>query len=264
MQGQPDRFSRPSIFLAAGFLYIAISWCPYLPGRCSTSSGQNSTAREVFLDQLRRPAEQVNIGLAYWIELIRDGKTFRCNNKMSFHSGDEIRFHIIPNADGYAYIIVKSSSRGNRAVLFPDPQTGTDNRVTRGRDYVLPTQAALKFDEKPGTESLCLLLSRIPIDASSYMNAPTTNTAFVSSGRSGAKDLVPTRMQLSWEDQEPIIMPESLLNKPASFPAAAAHSHTPEDLELPSGMTLNDASLVTVVSEDPHGVLSVDVALQHL
>lgn len=137
--------------------------------------------------------------LAYWIELKRDGKTFRCTNKTAFRSGDEIRFHVRSAVNGYAYIVLQQGSGGGRAVLFPESRTGTDNSVIANDDTAIPTKTYLRFDDKPGLEKLNLLFSKRPIHGE---QSASTLTAYVSPDRSGAKDLVPTRMQLSWDDAD--------------------------------------------------------------
>lgn len=138
--------------------------------------------------------------LAYWIELKRDGKTFRCTNKTAFRSGDEIRFHVRSGVDGYAYIVLQQGSGGGRAVLFPDARTGTNNAVSANDDTAIPTRTYLRFDDKPGLEKLNLVFSKRPINGGDSNAAILT--AYVSPDRTGAKDLVPTRMQLSWDDAD--------------------------------------------------------------
>jgi hypothetical protein len=93
--------------------------------------------------------------------------------------------------------VLQQGSGGGRAVLFPDARTGTDNAVAADSDTAIPTKTYLRFDDKPGLEKLNLVFSKRPINGDS--NAAIL-TAYVSPDRTGAKDLVPTRMQLSWDD----------------------------------------------------------------
>lgn len=154
--------------------------------------------------------------LSYWIELKRDGKRFSCNNKTSFHSGDEIRIHVISSMNGYAYILMKQGTSGAHCVLFPEARTGRNNAVTARRDYALPSAVWLKFDEKPGTEKVSLIFSPVVLDpdTNKYLNS---QTVIVSADRTGAKDICPTRAQLSWDDPNPLIMPS-----PSSEAASAS------------------------------------------
>jgi hypothetical protein len=232
----------------------------FLPAAVNAADTKSESAKRLFFEQLERPDQKLNLGLAYWIELRRDGKTYRCNNKFQFKSGDHIRFHIIPNTDGYAYIVLNKSSSGRQGILFPSAQTGTDNHLKSGKDYALPTQADLQFDANPGVEKVSLIYSRTPITAETCLKIPAERTALVSAHADGAKDLVPTRMQLSWDDTAPVIIPEDILAQNASDGVNGAGSIAKDASEL----DLNDASLVTIVYNDPEGILSADVALKHL
>lgn len=196
----------------------------------------------------QQPTMSLNApSISYWIELLRAGKVYRCNNKTEFKSGDAIRFHVIPATDGYAYIMMTASSRGNKSMLFPNKTTGTSNYLYKGNDYPLPYKGWLQFDNNPGTEKLSLIFSKTKLDPDEVTKPDRYETAYVSSDRSGAKDLVPTRMQLSWDDSAPsLITPGFAGAQVAHNPAAPARS-----------------SLVRVSYDTPDGVLSLDIALAH-
>jgi acylglycerol lipase len=199
------------------------------------------------------PKSDTKTAIAYWIELLRDGKIYRCNNKCVFHSGDSIRFHLLPEADGYAYLVMKQGTTGKRAVLFPDPETGLANDVTAGQDYTMPTKAWLSFDQNPGVEKVTLIFSKKPLDDFGSQTSKIL-TAYVSSDQSGSKDLIPTRMQLSWDDPDPVIIPSSF----SSSSKASLPTH--------SQLTSFDpkTSLIRVSQESSADTLAVDIALTHL
>jgi len=250
----------PTSFGVSACLSVSVAWT-LAAGQClALPVGGQPDVRRLFRTQLEKPGEKINLGLAYWIELLRDGTISRLNNKFAFRSGDAIRIHMIPNTDGYAYILLKSGSRGDRAILFPNPKSGTDNRVARGRDYALPTEVRLKFDNNPGVEILTLVLSRKPIDINQYLNGHHER-AFVSSGQSGSKDLVPTRIQLGWDEPAPVIVPHEV----AAQIAADAGGKEAADRRAPVAADASDANagMVTLVHENPDEVLSVDIALEH-
>jgi alpha-beta hydrolase superfamily lysophospholipase len=180
--------------------------------------------------------------ISYWIELARNGKVYRCNNKTSFKSGDAIKFHIIPQTDGYAYVVMNKSSRGKSATLFPSAETGTNNFLTKGEDYPLPSKTWLKFDEHPGTEKVSLVFSQKKIEPRKELQEQRYLTAYVSPSETGSKDLVPTRMQLSWDDPTPVIIPSDFSG---------------------NSQLASASSLVKVSFNGPGGVLSVDIALAH-
>jgi alpha-beta hydrolase superfamily lysophospholipase len=208
----------------------------------ATQVATDQSAAGAKLDSSQGPA------ISYWIELFRGGKIYRCNNKIAFQSGDAIRFHIIPKSDGYAYLLMKQGTSGKRAVLFPSPATGDNNYLKGGTDYPVPNKDWLSFDNTPGIEKISLLFSHKKVLAGDALNQPT-NLAFVSNDRSGAKDLVPTRMQLSWDDPTPVILPDVI----APSTPGARQQVTSTD----------NGSMVKVSFNDPSGLLAVDVALAH-
>jgi alpha-beta hydrolase superfamily lysophospholipase len=185
------------------------------------------------------PAEHP-ASISYWIELFRAGRTYRCNNKTQFHSGDAIRFHLAPGNDGYAYIIMKESSSGKRAVLFPTAASGINNFLRAGHDYPLPNKSWLEFDTHSGIEHLDLIFS--PTRISTEEAQATTMAAYVSHDTSGSKDLVPTRMKLSWDDPTPVIIPDDYATQ--AKPDA-------------------QQSAVRLSSNQETGVLAIEIALAH-
>ena len=243
-------------------LLVVVCASPLLnSGDClkALAAGGAPDTKRLFQLQLAKPDEKINIGVAYWIELVRDGKTYRCNNKFTFKSGDHIRIHVIPNVDCYAYIVQKSGSRGDKALLFPRDGSNGDNFLRHGSDYALPSTGSLIFDNDQGTELISLVLSRQALDIKSYMNRSTEEQVFVASREAGAKDLVPTRMQLCWDDPAPVIMPEDV---PMRQVVASADISAPSGPSAPQA-NLSDPGLVTVVFNKPDAILSVDVALEH-
>ena len=185
--------------------------------------------------------------ISFWIELMRNGKRYRCNNKTSFRTGDEIRFHVNSTVDGYAYILMKQGTSGGHAVLFPEARTGRNNSISAGKDYALPSGSYLKFDGKPGTEKLSLVFARTPLDPDTNKYLNNKQTVIVSADRSGAKDLCPTRMQISWDDPNPLIMPAS---------------SSDSDVAL-----VSNSSMVRIAQKaetQPSSVLAIDIDLEHV
>lgn len=162
-----------------------------------------SGAKGLFFEQLQKPNENLNTGLRYWIELKRGNIVTRVNNKQAFRTGDSIRFHVRSNIDGYAYILLSSGSRGEQAVLFPDAAAGESNKVNHGKEYILPGNGYLTFDENPGVEKLTLLLSREPMDAQAYLSKPKEAVTMIACADSGSKDLVPTKIYVAYNPPKP-------------------------------------------------------------
>lgn len=100
------------------------------------------------------------IGLTYSVELIRQGKLAQVDSRFPFRSGDQLRFHVQSNIDGYLYILMKQGSRGDSALLYPAPGSDENNKVSAGKDLMVPANGVLEFDAKPGTEILKVVLSK--------------------------------------------------------------------------------------------------------
>ncbi|MDZ4837744.1 MAG: DUF4384 domain-containing protein [Candidatus Melainabacteria bacterium] len=248
-------------------------------------------AKGLFFEQLDSPFKSLNTGVQYYIELHRDGHQTKVTNKYGFKNGDKIKFHVKSNVDGYAYILLKSGSRGEQSVLFPDPGTGDDNKVKRGSDYVIPATGFLTFDDNPGTEKVSLVLSRTPIDAQAYLSTPVVAPTLIASALTGAKDLIPSRVLVHYSDanknggdapvkiasnlpkaarfdpKTTVVEPIKMEHK-ASTPKAKKPSAKTDVIASASGSRKNSKGepegLVTVVSELPGNVLHVDVDLHHI
>lgn len=178
-------------------------------------------------------------GIAYWIELLRGGKKFRCNSRTAFKSGDQIRFHVIPEVDGYAYVVLKEGSSGSKAVLYP-PQEKANTILRAETDYPLPYEGWLAFDNNPGIERLSLVFSRQKVDTH-HFNNDRIEVAYI--GETGAKDIVPTRMKLSFDSEAP-----NIISADVAETTSIAHS--------------SKGNVTRLVSADT-GVLAVDIALAH-
>lgn len=192
-----------------------------------------------FKHRLASQSPQIN----FWIELDRNGKVFRCNNKMEFKTGDKIRFHLIPQSDGYAYLVMKAGTTGKSDVLFPNSQYGTQNFLSRGKDYPIPATGWMEFDQHPGTEQLGLVFASEKVDVTPESLKNRTMTAFVSADETGSKDLCPTRMKLSWDDPRPVMIPDD-------FSALAQVTNS------------SDSSLVRLMAS-PGGMVSASISLLH-
>ncbi len=155
--------------------------------------------KDLFRTQMNNQKEEHNTGVQYWIELKRGSEPLlKVSNKYSFKTGDQVRFHLKPNIDGYAYVLLKSGSRGERAVLFPNERAHEANHVAHGKDVMIPGDGTfLQFDENPGTEQLSLVISRAPINATAFLES-TNAPVMIASNEGGSKDLIPTKVYVSY------------------------------------------------------------------
>ncbi|MCC7531292.1 MAG: alpha/beta fold hydrolase [Candidatus Melainabacteria bacterium] len=146
--------------------------------------------------------------ISYWIELNRNGKIFRCNNQTEFKTGDAIRFHLIPETDGYAYLVMKAGTTGKSDLLFPNKAYGTENHLKAGKDYAIPEQSWMQFDSNPGTEKLGLVFAPEKFDVTEEMIKSGNLTCFATPANDGKKEVCLTRMKLSWDDPNPVMIPD--------------------------------------------------------
>jgi hypothetical protein len=189
-------------------------------------------AKGLFYEQLDKPAEHMNTGVQYWIELHRGSKVSRVNNKTAFRSGDKIRFHVKSNVDAFAYILLKEGSGGEQAVLFPDAAHNDETKVVHGKDYSLPAEGFLTFDNNPGTERLLLLLSRTPVDAQAYLDNNSNDRAQIAALPDGSKDLIPAKIVLAYEPSREAFKPNA--STPSDTTPAVLDTAKPEAKTKPA------------------------------
>lgn len=247
-------------------------------------------AKGLFYKQMDSPSKNLNTGIQYWIELNRNGKKVRVTNKQEFRSGDEIKFNVKSNIKGYAYILLKTGSRGEQSVLFPDPGYNEDNKITPGRIFSIPANGALTFDENPGLEKVTLLVSRYPIDAQAYLNKSNNqNATLIASAMTGAKDLVPAKVLVSIKPitNRNLVVAKHNVNsskpkpkktkttktriakkprkkRPVKKPRKTQRKKIASKPRKRSIKHSTDEGTVTVVSTSPKNILHIDVDLHHI
>jgi hypothetical protein len=98
------------------------------------------------------------LGLRYSILKVEGANSFEVPANTRFKSGDRIQLQVESNSDGYLYIVTQGSS-GAWQVMFPKATAANgSNRVQAGDVKSL----LFRFDAKPGTEKLFVMLSRVP------------------------------------------------------------------------------------------------------
>jgi len=119
--------------------------------------------------ELIRPVSHVStpggglpLGLRYTLLKLTDGRMLETAPDAVFHAGDRIQLTVEANDSGYLYIVHQGSS-GAWKPMFPSQEIEDgNNRVERGRSYVLPPGSRFYFDDQPGEERLFVVLSRQP------------------------------------------------------------------------------------------------------
>ncbi len=79
-----------------------------------------------------------------------------------FEGGDKLRFRFSASIAGYLYVMNQGTS-GTYELLFPRSDTGGDNRVEAGKDYIVPaSQGWFKVSGPAGQDVVSWLVS--PVD----------------------------------------------------------------------------------------------------
>jgi len=93
-----------------------------------------------------------------------------------FTGGDTVRFRLRPAVDGFLYVMDLNTS-GKYEVLFPRPETGNDNRIARGKDYIMPATSNGWFEitGPAGRETIYFVLSPIELTIGQIQNRATQN-----------------------------------------------------------------------------------------
>jgi hypothetical protein len=209
--------------------------------------------------------------VTYWIELVRGGKTLHVTQKATFLSGDKIKFHVKPSIDGFAYVALKSGSQGESSVLFPLPNSKDNNHLAKGVDIAIPSDDFMQFDSNPGTEHVCLTLSRTPIDAKSLLSDSMRpdDTKVVMRAQAGSKDLVPAKIKVVYSQPvESGSMSDATRAEKLKRYAPAGISYMPtagagHGQGTPTAPVDDSTGDVTVTQSEPGNMLNIDVDLSH-
>ena len=80
-----------------------------------------------------------------------------------FNVGDKLRFHVTSSFNGYLYVMNHGTS-GAYELLFPRNDTGSDNRIEAGKDYVVPAaQGWFKVSGPAGHDVVYWVISPIKL-----------------------------------------------------------------------------------------------------
>lgn len=81
-----------------------------------------------------------------------------------FQDGDQIRFRFKSSFAGHLFVVNQGTS-GSQTTLFPSPDTGTDNQVEAGREYLIPAgQGAFRITGPAGYDTVYWVVSPVPLN----------------------------------------------------------------------------------------------------
>jgi hypothetical protein len=94
----------------------------------------------------------------------QEGKVWKAvDPSLVLASGDVVRFRFKSNFDGYLYVTNYATS-GKSSLLFPRDETGRNNRIEAGKEYVIPeTQAFFRIAGPPGYEMVYWYISPVSL-----------------------------------------------------------------------------------------------------
>lgn len=95
----------------------------------------------------------------------KDGSAWRAMDpRHVFAQGDVVRFRFSSGFRGYLYVMNQSTS-GRYETLFPRADTGAQNAVEPGKEYVVPaTQGWFRISGPPGQDVMYWLISPVELD----------------------------------------------------------------------------------------------------
>jgi hypothetical protein len=179
-------------------------------------------------------------GMSFWIELKRNGRISKVDSRHHFKGGDQIKFHIVTNANGYAHIVLLQGTSGSQYVLFPVAGKDPTNQITRGREYEIPKVTYLQFDNTPGREHVRFALTKRDEDSSKFLSPQGSSQVAMASISSnpaidptGGKDQIKVSFKEDIPKPVPITRPavQETVSEPVSPPTndSAIENAIPDD-----------------------------------
>jgi hypothetical protein len=114
--------------------------------------------------------------MRYWLDVERAGGSERLAADMTLHSGQRFRFHLVPQSDGYIYIIGPGEKSAPTTFLTTKPiaKFAKTNEVKAGADFVFPSGDGnwLEEDQTTGTENYTIVFSPVPLSSPAFLSAP--------------------------------------------------------------------------------------------
>jgi len=167
-----------------------------IAGMLAAVAADDSTAKVkgIFIDG-GAPGSQGNsangkLGVKFNVKLDRDGNEKLVRSDYDFQDGDRMRFQFLVNRESYVYVLhrtlngdpsrlkgidIETGGPGPDStpyrLLFPNRETGRNNKLAPNRVYTVPGQDAdFVMDRNPGVEKLYLVVSPKPLELTKYFN----------------------------------------------------------------------------------------------
>ena len=135
---------------------LLVLWVFYFaPGFAQSGSRSDGPHRmEILLERMNGPQ---------WVKV---------DPRLIFAQNDRVRFHFRANFSGYLYVMDRTTS-GKYEQLFPREETGQDNQITAGKDYLIPaTDTVFRIAGPPGQEIIYWLVSPVELSEGGHKYKP--------------------------------------------------------------------------------------------
>lgn len=99
------------------------------------------------------------------LERLSAGKWNKIDPGLVLNQNDRVRFRATTNFDGYLYVMNQGTS-GDYTRLFPREDTGSQNKLKAGKEYVVPaTEGAFRITGPAGHEIVYWMITPVDIGA---------------------------------------------------------------------------------------------------
>jgi hypothetical protein len=121
-------------------------------------AGGEPRARDLYLASAKAgPGQDGPLGLRYsLLKKAAEGEFVEVDSDSWFRAGDSVRLSLEINGAAYLRVCQRGSS-GQLSQLF-----SSDGPLAPGRRHQVPAKGEFRFDERPGAETLFIVLSRQP------------------------------------------------------------------------------------------------------
>ncbi|MGA3187721.1 MAG: DUF4384 domain-containing protein [Bryobacteraceae bacterium] len=112
----------------------------------------------------------------------------KVDSALVFATGDKLRFHVTSSFAGYLYVMNHGTS-GSYELLFPRSDTGADNSIEAGKDYVVPAaQGWFKVTGPAGHDIVYWVISPVKLGNEYRPLPPPPNASLPQSFRPRCDD----------------------------------------------------------------------------
>lgn len=98
------------------------------------------------------------------VEAVKRGETQALIHRSGdpLAGGDGFRIVLRPSLPSHVYVLLLSS-QGEASMLYPNPAMGTRNPADGGAEIAIPPDGLFVLDATPGTETVQLIVSKVPL-----------------------------------------------------------------------------------------------------